>query len=641
VRRVGVFGAVTALSLFLAACSVEDPSNTPPVAPQSEAVSEAEIASNPDRNAYFGDLHLHTKYSVDAYMFGARVSPADAYRFARGEALLHPGGYEIKLAGPPLDFLAVTDHSEYLGIMPAMNDPDSYLSQHPIAQRMFSTTDRAEILAAYGAISRSLVSGIPIDEINDQGIISAVWADTIAAAEAYYEPGVLTTFAGFEYSVGMDMDGDLMTPDIATLHRNVIFRGAAPAQPFSALISTDPEDLWDWMDALRGNGVESLAIPHNSNISSGLAFQEERFSGAGFDPDYMRQRMRNEPLVEITQVKGTSETHPSLSPDDEWADFELYEVLIPSQVKGQVEGSYIREALRNGLEIAEEQGVNPFEFGFIGSSDSHVGGGSFDEKGYWSKLGRNDATAQQRGSVPPGDAQSWQGVELDPRAQNWFSRWSAAGLTGVWAERNTREAIYDALRRKETFATSGPRIRLRFFAGHDFADDLISSQDMIATAYRDGVVMGGELQGAATSPSFLIWAMRDPRGAPLQRLQIVKGWTVSGETYETIYDVACSDGLQPDPTSRRCPDNQAKVDLSDCSISTDVGASELKTLWRDPDFDPTQRAFYYVRTLENPTCRWSTWDAVEACTPPNPDLPATLQERAWSSPIWLSPTGDR
>ncbi|MCF6329239.1 MAG: DUF3604 domain-containing protein, partial [Henriciella sp.] len=444
-RRDGsVFGAVSALSLFVVACSVEDTPNALPVEPQSEVAFEVDIASNPDRNAYFGDLHLHTKYSVDAYMFGARASPADAYRFARGEALLHPGGYEIKLAGPPLDFLAVTDHSEYLGIMPAMNDPESYLSQHPIAQRMFSTTDRTEILAAYGAISRSLVSGVPIDEINDQGIISAVWADTIAAAKAYYEPGVLTTFAGFEYSVGMDMDGDPMTPDIATLHRNVIFRGAAPAQPFSALISTDPEDLWDWMDGLRGNGVESLAIPHNSNISSGLAFQEERFSGAGFDPDYMRQRVRNEPLVEITQVKGTSETHPSLSPDDEWADFELYGVLIPSQVKGQIEGSYIREALRSGLEFAEEQGVNPFEFGFIGSSDSHVGGGSFDEKGYWSKLGRNDATPQQRGSVPPDSAQSWQGVELDPRAQNWFSRWSAAGLTGVWAENNTREAIYDA-----------------------------------------------------------------------------------------------------------------------------------------------------------------------------------------------------
>lgn len=623
---------------MLSACVGERSTRAlPATADRDAAVSEAKIVSNPDRNAYFGDLHLHTKYSVDAYMFGARVSPSDAYRFARGEALLHPGGYEIKLAGPQLDFLAVTDHSEYLGIMPAMNDPDSYLSQHPIAQRMFSTIDRAEIFAAYGAISRSLVSGVPIDEINDQEIISAVWADTIAAADTFYQPGILTTFAGFEYSLGMDLDGDLMTPDIATLHRNVIFRGAAPARAYSALDSTDPEDLWDWMDDLRGGGIESLAIPHNSNISSGLAFQVERFSGAPVDPDYMRQRMRNEPLVEITQVKGTSETHPMLSPNDEWADFELYEVLIPSQVVGEIGGSYIREALRNGLAMTEGQGVNPFQFGFIGSSDSHVGGGSFDEKGYWSKLGRNDATAQQRGSVPPGNAQSWQGVELDPRAQKWFSRWSAAGLTGVWAESNTREAIYDALRRKETFATSGPRMRVRFFAGYDYAESLLDRPDMVAAAYAGGVSMGGDLLSGTVSPGFLIWATSDPRGAPLQRLQIIKGWTVAGETFEAIYDVACSDGLKPDATSHRCPNNQAEVDLSDCSTSADVGASELKTLWHDPHYDAEQRAFYYVRVLENPTCRWSTWDAVKAGTPPNPDLPATLQERAWSSPIWLIP----
>ena len=450
----------------------------------------------------------------------------------------------------------------------------------------------------------------------------------------------MTTFAGFEYSVGVDMDRDLDTPDIATLHRNVIFKGEAPDQVFSALDSIDSEDLWDWMDDLRVGGVEALAIPHNSNISSGLAFDLRRFSGAAMDAAYAEQRMRNEPLVEITQVKGTSETHPLLSPNDEWANFELYEVLIPSHVKGQVEGSYVREALQNGLRLQEGRGFNPFHFGFVGASDTHVGGGSFDERGYWSKLGRNDAHAEQRGSVPPDGAKSWEGVELDPRAQNWFAKWSASGLTGVWAEVNTREAIYAALRRKETFATSGTRIRVRFFAGLDFEDGLIESPNLISEAYRRGVSMGGDLTSNDVSPAFVAWAMRDPRGAPLQRLQIIKGWTEAEETHESVYDIACSNGLEPDPEIHRCPENGARVDLSDCSILTDAGASELRTMWRDPDFDAAQHAFYYVRVLENPTCRWSTWDAIEAGTPPNPAMPAVLQERAWSSPIWLSPAGE-
>ena len=627
---------VSVLSFALVACSTED-AVVPVAAPTIDTSAEVSLISNPDRDAYFGDLHIHTRNSVDAYMFGARVTPEDAYRFARGEAISHPGGYDIQLAGPPLDFLAVTDHAEYLGIMPAMADPESYLSKHPIAVAMFTAENRAEILAAFRILSASMISGEPIDEINDQELINSVWADTIAAAEAYYEPGRMTTFAGFEYSVGVDLDRDIDTPDIATLHRNVIFKGEAPDQVFSALDSIDSEDLWDWMDDLRVGGVEALAIPHNSNISSGLAFDLKRFSGASMDATYAEQRMRNEPLVEITQVKGTSETHPLLSPNDEWANFELYEVLIPSHVKGQVEGSYVREALQNGLRLQKGRGFNPFHFGFAGASDTHVGGGSFDERGYWSKLGRNDAHAEQRGSVPPDGAESWEGVELDPRAQNWFAKWSASGLTGVWAEVNTREAIYAALRRKETFATSGTRIHVRFFAGLDFEDGLIESPNLISEAYRRGVSMGGDLTSNDVSPAFVAWAMRDPRGAPLQRLQIIKGWTEAGETFEAVYDIACSDGLEPDPEMHRCPENGARVDLSDCSISTDAGASELRTMWRDPDFDAAQHAFYYVRVLENPTCRWSTWDAIEAGTPPNPAMPAVLQERAWSSPIWLSP----
>lgn len=621
---------------LLVACSAGQTSGTASLEIVEDAVLEdSEIPSNPERNAYFGDLHLHTKYSVDAYMFGTRTSPDDAYRFARGESIMHPGGYEIRLSGPPLDFLAVTDHAEYLGIMPAMNDPDSELSRLPISQRLFTAKTREQMLAAYREISTSLVSGIPIDSIDDRVVENAAWIDTISAAENHYQPGILTTFAAFEYSANEDRDKDPATPDAATLHRNVIFRGNAPERPFSALDSTDPEDLWNWMDELRMAGLDVLAIPHNSNISDGLAFT--RLSGMDMDKAYADQRTRNEPLIEITQVKGTSETHPLLSPNDEWADFELYEYLIPSQVKGNVEGSYVRQALRNGLRYADEDGFNPFRFGFVGGSDSHVAGGSFDEKGYWSKLGRNDAFPEQRGSVPPGGAKSWEGAVLDLRAKNWFSRWSASGLTGVWAESNTRDAIFDALSRRETFATTGPRIRIRFFAGNDYPDALAERPDLVSTAYRQGVAMGGTLGSKSVSPTFIAWSVKDPLGAPLERLQIVKGWSVDGETHEAVFDVACAQGGTPDPASHRCPRDESGVSLSDCSVPAEAGASELKVSWRDPDFDPAQQAFYYVRVLEVPTCRWSTWDALAAGVPPNPDLPATLQERAWSSPIWMAP----
>jgi len=595
---------------------------------------EAAVPGHPDRDAYFGDLHLHTKYSVDAYMFGTRSSPSEAYQFARGEAILHPAGFKIKLSGPPLDFLAVTDHAEYLGIMPAMNDPDSDLSKLKISQRIFTAKSREQKLAAYGEIGRSLVSGVPINSLDDKSVENTAWADTISAAEKYYDPGTLTTFAGFEYSANVDVDKDFATPDAATLHRNVIFRGNAPERPFSALDSTNPEELWNWMDGLRAAGIDVLAIPHNSNISDGLAFS--RLSSADMDKAYAEQRARNEPLVEITQVKGTSETHPLLSPNDEWADFELYESLIPSHVKGKTEGSYVREALRTGLSYADKEGFNPFHFGFVGGSDSHDAAGSFDEKGYWGKLGSNDAFPEQRGSVPPGGVKSWDGVELDQRANEWFSRWSASGLTGVWAEKNTRGAIYDALSRKETFATTGPRIRVRFFAGYGFPDALIEQPDFVSTAYQLGVTMGSDLASRGRSPSFIAWAIKDPSGAPLQRLQIIKGWSVAGETHEAVYDVACARGHEPDPVSHRCPHDESGADITDCTVSSHAGVSELKTLWRDPEYNPEQRAFYYVRVLEVPTCRWSTWDALEAGVSPNPALPKTLQERAWSSPIWLT-----
>ena len=400
------------------------------------------------------------------------------------------------------------------------------------------------------------------------------------------------------------------------------------------------------MDTLREQGIESLAIPHNSNGSNGQMFRLEDWAGDPMDTAYAEQRMRNEPLVEITQIKGTSDTHPLLSPNDEWADFEIYRFRVGTSIHSEERGSYVREALRNGL-MLESQGVkNPYQFGFAAASDTHVAGTSDDEETFFSKAGLLDGVPERRGSVP---VDFFYGTfakflapdtltEVEGRTYTYgggFESWSASGVTGVWAEENTREAIYDAFRRKETFATSGPRMRVRFFAGDDYTADILNSDTMIEDAYARGVSMGGELAKTGNAPTFIAWASADPRGTALQRLQIIKGWEKAGETYEQVYDVACSDGLSPDPNTHRCPDNGAQVNLADCSITEGVGAAELKTVWQDPDYDPDSRAFYYVRALENPTCRWSTWDALRAGVEPRPDLHKTLQERVWSSPIWV------
>jgi len=421
--------------------------------------------------------------------------------------------------------------------------------------------------------------------------------------------------------------------------------------PFSRMHSRDPEDLWDWMDTLREAGVESLAIPHNSNKSNGHMFKLVDWAGDPIDDEYAVKRIRNEPLVEITQIKGTSETHPALSSRDEWADFELVStrgVGMGKPLPSQPQGSYVREAWRHGLEL-ESQGItNPFAFGVIGSSDTHTGAAQNDESNFSSKLGVLSADAQLRGSVPLDLVESvlfnllpgQEVVEVDGESfmggqQNEFG---ASGLAAVWAEENTREAIYAAFRRKETFATSGPRMRLRFFAGYGLPDDLLETADGVAQAYATGVAMGADLGPGEGAPQFALWAQADASSAPLQRLQVIKGWIdAAGETHEEVIDVACAGGVAVNPTSKRCPDNGARVDLSDCSISASTGDTQLRTVWTDPDFDASERAFYYARVLENPTCRWNTWDAIRAGTERRTDLKATLQERAWSSPIQYVP----
>ena len=606
--------------------------------------------ANPLRNAYFGDLHVHTEYSFDAYNFGTTATPYDAYRFAQGASIEHPGGYQIQMA-TPLDFYAVTDHAMFLGLALEAGDTTTPFSQYPVSQNLhnLNADDNKGVwsllsrITNFAAFIPDTLAGILAGEISEEmatGVTRRAWADIINAAEQYNDPGHFTTFVAYEYTSSTD--------DVGNLHRNVIFRGSdkLPAVPFSRLNSQNPEGLWDWMDTLRAQGIESLAIPHNSNGSNGQMFKLVDWAGNPMDDAYADQRMRNEPIVEITQVKGTSDTHPLLSPNDEWADFEIYNLRVGTSLPSQPQGSYVREALRHGL-MLESQGVtNPYQFGVVAASDTHVAGTSDDEKTFFSKAGLLDAFPDRRGSVPVDPIYGLIAKFLAPdtltevEGKNYtygggFESWSASGVTGVWAEENTRDALYDAFRRKETFATSGPRMRARFFAGTDYSDDIMAAESMIEKAYAGGVPMGSDLVTGGQVPSFIAWASADPRGTALQRLQIVKGWEKNGETYEAVYDVACSDGLLPDPDTHRCPDNGAKVNLADCSITEGVGAIELKALWQDPDYDSDSRAFYYLRALENPTCRWSTWDALRAGVEPRPDLHTTLQERVWSSPIWV------
>ncbi len=586
-----------------------------PLAVSVLLVCGATAVAGQERNAYFGDLHIHTRYSFDAYVFGTRTTPADAYRFALGQPIRHAAGFDIQL-DRPLDFAGVTDHANFLGMMSAMADPN-----HPL-----SKLDRAnELTEPEGIVEQRAIfrtAGPYITRNLDDDVRADAWQRIIEAADRFNDPGTFTAFVAYEYTSGFG----------GNLHRNVVYRGSdAPRLPYGRLDSLNPEDLWDWMDQQRELGFEALAIPHNPNASNGLMFDLRTFEGEPLDADYAAQRMRNEPIVEMTQVKGTSDTHPFLSPNDEWADFEIFPYKIARWEKSQPRGSYVREAWGNGLALEESRGFNPYRFGVIGASDTHNSGGSFEEDNFFSKVGTLDQDGQHRGSVPVESSD----LPVPTFYETYYRFWGASGLAGVWAEENTREALFDAMRRKETFATSGPRMKVRFFAGTDLPTDIASRDDAATVGYAQGVPMGGDLNSGGAEPRFFAWALKDPQGTDLQRLQIIKVWAQDGRAAEKIYDVACAGGAQPDPATRRCPDNEASVDLTNCSTSARTGASELKAAWRDPEWRDTPRASYYVRVLENPTCRWSTWDAMRAGTAPRPDLPATIQERAWSSPIWV------
>ena len=571
----------------------------------------AEPGAGADRKALFGELHIHTQWSFDAYYMTTRRTTDDAYEFAKGKPMKHSNGQTYQMSRP-LDFMAVTDHAFFMGSMMKMSDESHRLSKHALA-KIVNDPDPGVRSTAFSAIIRGTLDGKPINllALVDREVQQDAWEKVIASANRHNDPGTFTAFIGYEWT---------SSENGMNLHRNVIFKGDSAPAPFTRIDSLDPEDLWTWMDKIRAEGHEALAIPHNSNKSDGRMFERETSMDTPFTKEYAAQRNRNEPLVEVTQVKGTSETHPILSPNDEFADFELDEMRVASPIKiTKFAGGYVRDAYRTGLEFQDTMGFNPYRFGLIGSSDSHTAIVPVNEYDYSGKLGNLDGSPDVR-------------VNMSRTTMDF----GASGLAGVWAEENTRESIYDALRRKETWGTSGPRITVRFFGGFDMKDVTPGGEDWVRAAYSNGVSMGGELKAADATgaPTFAVWAMKDPESGHLDRIQIVKGWSKDGKSQEKVYDVVWSGDRAKDPATGKLRAVGDTVDLKTATYTNTIGAVELMGLWTDPDFDADLNAFYYVRVLEIPTPRWNLYDEVELGKPFPSDLARTLQERAYTSPIW-------
>jgi hypothetical protein len=578
----------------------------------------AQDPPNPQRNAYFGDLHVHSGNSFDAASSGITVEPEQAYRFARGEEVEYQGRMVRRNA--PLDFLAVTDHSEYMGVLREARDPAG----------PFADTDWPRILASNDPEDRAkarqiMQSGFydvpPVEELNTHDTKRRNWLRVIELADRYNDPGTFTTFAAYEWSP---------TPNGGHHHRNVIFLGPGyPDVPFSSIDSPRPQDLWAFADAQRAAGNDVVLIPHNPNLSGGITFSYTDVDGNEIDRDYAEMRARNERIVEVTQVKGTSETHPTLSPADPFADFEIMDHWWPNEREwAEPGGSYARDAYARGLEIAARTGVNPLMFGMIGSSDFHNAMSATEEDNFPGALGGGDSQADP--------------AALFARFNTLWNmptiRIGASGVAGVWAEENTRESIFNALKRCEVFATSGPRIQARLFAGWSFEDGLIDEPDWLETAYDEGVPMGGDIVGAAGSGplEFLVEAMKDPNGANLDRIQIVKVWYEDGESREKVFDVAWAGDRVP-ARDGLVPPIGSTVDLATATYANDIGAARLSGQWADPEFDPSEPAVYYARVIEIPTPRWTTYLAVRSGVDLPDAVPATLQERAWTSPVFYTP----
>ena len=583
--------------------------------------SMAWAAPNPEREAFYGETHLHTSWSFDAFIFGdTKSSPEDAYNYAKGKPLKHALGYEMKIT-TPLDWMGVTDHSEYVGVIQQANTPGTPLSETELGKKLV-VHDKADVQRIYLFLGGTMIENKPIAELVAPALASTVWDKNNAMADAANEPGKFTAFNSYEWT---------STPDNANLHRNIFFKDGAklPKMPFSSFDSQAPEDLWAWMDKQREQGIELLAISHNGNVSDGLMYPSEvDFKGRPIDKAWADARMRNEKLTEIKQIKGQSETHPLLSPNDEFANFEVLSYLLgdPQGKIPTIPGSYVRDALKTGLAMQDARGYNPYKTGIVGGSDSHNGAAPYRQDNFFGGHALEDGGLKERmaGHIFAG---------LDVRLIN------PAGLTGIWAEENTRASLFDGMQRKETFGTSGPRLKVRFFGGWEYDQKLLDGRDWVQQAYAKGVAMGGDLPaGSGKSPSFVVWAVKDPTSGNLDRVQIVKGWAKNGQSFEKIYDVAWAGDRKPDYITGKVPPITSTVDVEKATYTNSVGKTELKTVWTDPDFDPSLDAFYYVRVLEIPTPRWTTIQAKELGMAPPQNVAATVQERAWSSPIWYTPT---
>lgn len=585
---------------------------------------------------FWGDTHLHTADSPDAFGFGARLGPEDALRFARGEQVTSTSGVNARLERP-LDFLVIADHAVGLGVSREIFEGNSELLDDPRIKRWHDMMHEGGETAQ--EVTREMIDGhlagtnpAALSDPEVMGpIVQNIWQARGHIVERYNEPGEFTAFIGYEFTP---------TPQGDNLHRVVVYRDGADKtnaiMPFSSAMSEDPEDLWAALDQYEKNtGGQALAIPHNSNVSNGRMFAFADFEGEPIDAHYARNRIRWEPLVEVTQIKGDSESHPYLSPNDEFAGYgdagwdrgNLN--LSGLKTDDMLAGDYVREALKRGLAIEASTGVNPYKLGMIGSTDSHTGLATADSDNYF---GKHTGVEPRAGRATYEDPLAGRGLRI-----GWH--YLAAGYAAVWASQNTREAIFDAMMRKEVYATTGPRIMLRFFGGWQFAKEDAGTADIAESGYTKGVPMGADLpaMGDHETPTFLVSALMDPDGANLDRVQIVKGWIeADGALHERVYDVAWSDDRVPGDNGK-LPHVGNTVDLSVPSWSNTIGAPELKAAWVDPEFDPQVSAFYYVRVIEIPTPRWTAYDAIRygAKIPEGAQLVTT--ERAYSSPIWYSP----
>ncbi len=589
----------------------------------------------PDR-VFFGDSHVHTSYSTDAGMFGNTLGPDAAYRFAKGETVTSSTGVRARLLRP-LDWLVVADHAENIGLAPMISESNADLLQSEWGREIHDLVKAGDPAGAYAMWGTEMGTGNdPLAEFTN--LTRSMWELVTAAAETHNQPGAFTALIGYEWT---------STPGGSNLHRNIIFRDdkdlADRIVPFSAYDSNDPEDLWAWMAAYEERtGGQVLALAHNGNLSNGLMFDDVTLGGGPLTRDYAERRMRWEPLYEVTQIKGDGETHPILSPTDEFADFETWDrgSFGAAKEPGMIPREYAREAYKRGLQYEETLGVNPFKFGLLGSTDSHTSLATSTEDNFFGKASVVE---------PTGEAVRFEemitGYLPDPEGRDYailHYESSASGLAGVWASENTREALWDAMKRKEVYATTGTRLVVRVFAGWDFRPEEVDRWDFAATGYSRGVPMGGDLRHAPAgqAPVLMVRALRDADGANLDRIQVIKGWlNADGSTGEQVYDVAWSGDREIGRDGRLASVGNT-VNVEDASFTNSIGDPMLFAHWRDPDFDPTQSAFYYVRVLEIPTPRWTVYDAKFFRVDLPDGVPTSIQERAYTSPIWYTPSND-